>query len=191
MTGNQIKSVAMSLFARHGYEGTSLNDIAREVGIKKPSIYNHFKGKEDLFMAIWDEVLHTETQYIRKTVEINEQETVYNKLYNIFKYSCERYELNNEILFWKRAVFFPPEFLKSKIQTKFISFENIVSEILTTIFNEGIASGIIRPREISCLLAAYYCLLDGLFIECHYYDHEGYITRVDAVWGIFWDGIKM
>ncbi|MBD2807322.1 helix-turn-helix transcriptional regulator, partial [Xenorhabdus sp. ZM] len=45
MTANRIKAVALSHFARYGYEGTSLANIAQEVGIKKPSIYAHFKGK--------------------------------------------------------------------------------------------------------------------------------------------------
>lgn len=57
MTANRIKAVALSHFARYGYEGTSLANIAQEVGIKKPSIYAHFKGKEELYFTCLESAL--------------------------------------------------------------------------------------------------------------------------------------
>ncbi len=57
MTANRIKAVALSHFARYGYEGTSLANIAQEVGIKKPSIYAHFKGKEELYFICLESAL--------------------------------------------------------------------------------------------------------------------------------------
>ncbi|MEX3715857.1 TetR/AcrR family transcriptional regulator [Cytobacillus horneckiae] len=58
MTDKQLKKVALIHFALHGYEGGSLTLIAKEVGIKKPSIYTHFKSKEELLlvplMMLWN-----------------------------------------------------------------------------------------------------------------------------------------
>ncbi|MDQ0185252.1 TetR/AcrR family transcriptional regulator [Cytobacillus kochii] len=45
MTYKKLKKVALTHFALHGYEGVSLSLIANEAGIKKPSIYTHFKVK--------------------------------------------------------------------------------------------------------------------------------------------------
>ncbi|MNI27514.1 HTH-type transcriptional regulator MtrR [compost metagenome] len=51
-TYEHILEVAYRLFARNGYEKTSLSMLAKEVGISKPAIYYHFSSKEVLFAAL-------------------------------------------------------------------------------------------------------------------------------------------
>lgn len=48
-TKQKIIIEALRLFSAQGYDGASMRDIAEAVGIKGASIYNHFKGKEDIF----------------------------------------------------------------------------------------------------------------------------------------------
>ena len=43
-----LAEIAMTVFAERGYEGSSLEDIARAAGIAKSSIYHHVAGKEEL-----------------------------------------------------------------------------------------------------------------------------------------------
>lgn len=45
---------ALTLFAENGYDGTSVEQIANIVGIKAPSLYKHYKGKEDILNALID-----------------------------------------------------------------------------------------------------------------------------------------
>ncbi len=51
-TKEKITKTALRMFLEKGYENTSLNDIAREVGITKPAIYHHFKNKDQLFHEV-------------------------------------------------------------------------------------------------------------------------------------------
>jgi AcrR family transcriptional regulator len=46
-----ILSVARGLFARHGLAGVTFDDIARETGLTRRTIYNHFANVGDLFAA--------------------------------------------------------------------------------------------------------------------------------------------
>jgi AcrR family transcriptional regulator len=56
-TKEKILDAALTLFAENGYDGTSVEQIANIVGIKAPSLYKHYKGKEDILNALIDSAL--------------------------------------------------------------------------------------------------------------------------------------
>ena len=47
-TPDSLLEVAVAVFNERGYDGTSMEDLARAAGITKSSIYHHVKGKEEL-----------------------------------------------------------------------------------------------------------------------------------------------
>lgn len=51
-TAERILDAAEAAFADRGFEGTTLRDVADRVGIRIPSLYNHFDGKEALYAAV-------------------------------------------------------------------------------------------------------------------------------------------
>ena len=68
-TPERILDAAENLFAQKGYSATSLGDVADEVGIRSPSLYNHFKNKEALYQAVLDRLLDNFTSPLEKLIE--------------------------------------------------------------------------------------------------------------------------
>lgn len=53
-TTRGLVDAARDLFAREGYEATSLDDVARRAGVTKGALYHHFEGKRELFQAVFE-----------------------------------------------------------------------------------------------------------------------------------------
>ena len=67
-TKQKILDKALELFSAQGYDSVSVGQIAKAVGIKAPSLYNHFPSKQAIFDAI---VASTAAQYEADTDQIN------------------------------------------------------------------------------------------------------------------------
>lgn len=53
-TKQKIFDLAVDLFSKKGFNGVSVRELARAVGIKESSIYNHYKNKDDILATILD-----------------------------------------------------------------------------------------------------------------------------------------
>jgi TetR/AcrR family transcriptional repressor of mexJK operon len=54
----EIVAIARALFFREGYSGTSMSQIAAAVGGSKTTLYNHFQSKEQLLLAVVQDVVN-------------------------------------------------------------------------------------------------------------------------------------
>lgn len=50
----RITDAIAELTAEHGYESTKIGDIVRRAGVARKTLYDNFKGKEDVFLAAFD-----------------------------------------------------------------------------------------------------------------------------------------
>lgn len=51
-----IVAAARSLFAAKGFAGTSTSEVVEQAGVTRGALYHHFKSKEDLFEAVYEDV---------------------------------------------------------------------------------------------------------------------------------------
>ncbi len=76
---------ALKLFWKKGYEGTSLTDLTREMGINRPSLYAAFGNKESLFRKALDRYIQqksalTEAAYSEPTIRGGVEKLLYGLL---------------------------------------------------------------------------------------------------------------
>lgn len=55
-TKERILESALNLFSEKGYDGVGVDLVAEAAGIKGPSLYRHFKGKEDILNCLMEKV---------------------------------------------------------------------------------------------------------------------------------------
>lgn len=105
-TKQKILDKALELFSTQGYDSVSVGELAKAVGIKAPSLYNHFPSKQAIFDAIMES---TAAQYEADTDQINihvqdvqkdipiftetTEDALFEKVRQIFEYS-----LHNETI---------------------------------------------------------------------------------------------
>lgn len=65
-TKEKIVETALELFSLRGYDGVSVRDIARAVGIRESSLYNHFENKRAIFDGIVDFCVQQSEVYFRE-----------------------------------------------------------------------------------------------------------------------------
>ena len=66
LTRRELLDAAQRHFYRHGYHGTTLDDIADEAGYTKGAVYSTFKSKGGLFLTMFDEIVDRRVEAIRE-----------------------------------------------------------------------------------------------------------------------------
>jgi AcrR family transcriptional regulator len=68
-TRSELIAAAGKVFARRGFHGASMEQIAREAGYSTGAIYWHFQGKDDLFLAVYEAFAASLAQEVEEIFE--------------------------------------------------------------------------------------------------------------------------
>ncbi|MBC7632923.1 TetR/AcrR family transcriptional regulator [Aeromicrobium sp.] len=80
---------AIDLFNRQGYDGTSMGDLAKELGLTKSAIYHHVPSKEHLLSAALDEALDGLTAAVDTAAAAEPGTSAYLRLRTVVQESVE------------------------------------------------------------------------------------------------------
>ena len=163
-TKQKILDKALELFSAQGYDSVSVGQIAKAVGIKAPSLYNHFPSKQAIFDAI---VASTAAQYEADTDQINihvqnaaqdipafteiTADALFEKVRQIFEYS-----LHNEAISRFRRMMTLEQFRSPELAALFSRrYVERVVDYHAGIFRALIAAGEIRAADPDTLAMMY------------------------------------
>ncbi len=65
----ELLAAAARVFARRGFHGASVEAISEDAGLSTGAIYSNFKGKEDLFLSLYEERIERRRGELRSAVE--------------------------------------------------------------------------------------------------------------------------
>lgn len=188
-TITKIKENALTLFVEKGYTATSLSDIGEKVGIKKQSIYSHFKNKDDLFLQIMREVVREEITFINDYFDQYKNKPLDDVLYNFIIQMEKRFTSNKEdnVKFLLRMMFTPPSSLQEIVITTVLEYYGKLENHIEQVFRYHEESITVTAEEAKTAYLAFY---DGLLVELVYISVSNFEKRFQATWDIYWHGIK-
>ena len=190
-TKEKIKKTALSLFAQRGYNGTTMNDIAKLVGIKTPSLYAHFDGKEELFFSVYEDLANDYVNLMDEIMDAAVNMQMEDKLYYIFEHYIIYYMRNPEIQsFWNQIALFTPPELRENFLTHVTNCDVRIQKKMELIFAEGIAQGLIREDSSKKMSWSFQIMRGGILnwmMVVPEMRHEKYIK---AFWRDLWLGLK-
>ena len=96
MKKEQIIEVARQLFHKYGFKKVSMDEIAKEAGVTKKTIYSYFKSKEELFEYFIQEEIVNMKKIVEKVEKKNLDffETINLATYKLLKYRKDKDFLN-------------------------------------------------------------------------------------------------
>lgn len=188
MGANKIKGAALSLFAERGYDGTSLALIAEQIGIKKQSIYAHFKGKEDLFLSLLTETFTIELKREEQFLEHYYTSTLDTFLKASLASFLSRYNHDGRLKFWLKNTFLPPIHLYDQVNAQLNRYIHDVESLYIKRFETAVSKQEIamNPQQANLAFSA---LLDSVAVELIYGDQQRAVTKMEASWNIYWQGL--
>jgi len=196
-TKEVIIKTALKLFLSKGFNETSMNEIAREVGISKPAIYHHFKNKDELVKAIFDHFSQkmsdwgvqyfkdckTDSQKVHKMFDaaplfmqiekvlLDEDEPELSYSYNMFLLLVSR--MNNTY--------------KSRISQDILVSQQKMTDTFTRLQQENKIRDDIDPATLSLMM---HTILEGLSFLGELTESADVKSDSEKLYNAFWKMIK-
>ena len=137
----RVLSASAEIFSRRGYRATSMNEIAAEVGLSKPTLYHYFRRKEDILVRLYENVMEhilSSAQAIAAAAPSPIAALRQLITYRV-RYTCENQALHK--LFFEEEAELPPGMLRTVLQRR-REFENILK---SAVLQHLAATGITLP----------------------------------------------
>ncbi|HIY37325.1 MAG TPA: TetR/AcrR family transcriptional regulator [Candidatus Paraprevotella stercorigallinarum] len=162
-TRNTLVDVARQLFAKKGFDDTTMNDIALASGKGRRTLYTYFRNKEEIYFAVIEAELErlseNMSEVARKSMPPEDKlvEIIYAHL-NLIKEAVSR---NGNL----RAEFFRDIWMVEKVRKKFDQAE---IDLFIHVLEEGIAAEEFKIENISLVAEIMHYCVKGMEVPYIY-----------------------
>jgi TetR/AcrR family transcriptional repressor of nem operon len=161
-TAERVVDAAEGLIQQHGYNGFSYEDIARQVGIRKPSIHHHFATKAELVAVVAERYTHRfreqllaiQGRHARAPARLAAYAALFERTFVEDRRLCVCGMLGAEA-----------DSLPDEVASEVARFFAVNLNWLTAVIAEGQRASLIRPKPSSAAIAqAFLCTLEGAMV---------------------------
>ncbi len=190
-TKRAIIEVAQKFFSQKSYHKVSMEELAKALNLKKPTLYYYFKGKKELFFSIWKESFERLEEYIFSRVD--KKENPEEKLREFVRAHLRFIEEHRDlflILYRERFDFLNLGELKENLSFSlgkdFARFMNRLKEVIEGGQKKGVFKPSGNPLDIS------YYLLGIIYITAWRWlggEIEDLSSQCNSILSIFTEGL--
>jgi AcrR family transcriptional regulator len=176
-------------FGANGFEGTSVDYLAKQVGIKKGSIYTHYSGKNEIFTISCEKILDKYIVAIKQLLEVERDKPLDEQLFILLKTVCLESDFltADEIAFSKRVAILSSSELLSLVDKLLAKYDNFIDDTVSRIFIDCAKQKMLAEEEITSAISAYRMLLENLYIDS--LSNQNCNEKLKHLWRYFWKGV--
>lgn len=165
-TRDRILDSALTLFSEKGYDGVGVDLIAENAGIKGPSLYKHFRGKEDILDVLIEKV---ESYYEASFGSVNNPGKMPSSMDELITLSLKRIEftLHDPMIKKVRRMLTMEQFRSNRIALLTTKYNiDSVQKLYQRIFQTMMDNGIMRQGDPALLSMAFAAPVSLLIQMC-------------------------
>lgn len=185
-TKTRIYDCALTLFSQDGYAATSMGAIADAVGIRKATLYSHVSGKEELFTALFEQLLEEHAAFVARVTAPGEGVPLREKLLSILRAYVDYNRKDIKMTFWDQCYYSPPEPLRAYIYRKTEeSSADFVQRLTDLVARAAVQDEITHP-DSAHIAQTFYHLMIGFAMSR---DMSGVEQLLEPCFDVFWKGV--
>lgn len=183
LTASRLQEAALARFAKQGFDSTSMNEIAADVGIKKPSVYAHFRSKDELLLSLVPLVIEAELEHARSALRGGED--MKRQLLAYLQGIEERFNSSYRVQFWLRILFAPPVHLYDAVMEPMHVFMDDLECIIKNAMQKSPLVPNANRLSADMLAVACMSMIDSLQSELLFGGEKKYQRRLKSIWAVF------
>jgi len=158
---SQILNAAEDVFTKKGFDEARMDDIAEETGLSKGSLYNYFKSKDDLIIAILDRIFQHEFR-VFESLDLTSMSAT-DAIWSFAETTSK------DVKMMMRLLPITYEFMGLAFRNKFVqkafkTYLNHYMDILIPVIQHGIDSGEFRPADAKEVALAMGAVMEGTLL---------------------------
>jgi AcrR family transcriptional regulator len=158
---SQIINAAEDVFTKKGFDEARMDDIAEQTGLSKGTLYNYFKSKDDLIIAILDRIFQREFKVFESIDLTNMSAT--DAIWSFAETTSKDVKMMMRLLPITYE-FMGLAFRNKLVQKAFKTYFNRFMDILVPIIQHGIDSGEFRPADAKEVALAMGAIMEGTLL---------------------------